>query len=52
LSYAQSLGIPYLNINAAITEIGPELAMFAHHPTAAPVVLTSHWLAGAASDWR
>jgi hypothetical protein len=49
LSYAQGLGIPYLNINAAITEIGPELAMFAHRPTAAPVVLTSHWLAGAAT---
>jgi len=49
LSYAQDLGVPYLNINAALTEIGPELALFAHHATAAPVVLTSHWLAGAAT---
>jgi hypothetical protein len=49
LGYAQDLGIPYLNINAAITEIGPELAMFAYRATAAPVVLTSHWLAGAAT---
>jgi hypothetical protein len=49
LSYAQDLGIPYLNINAAITEIGPELAMFAYRATAAPVVLASHWLAGAAT---
>lgn len=48
LSYAQDLGIPYLNINAALTEIGPELAMFAHRATAAPVVLASHWMAGAA----
>ncbi len=49
MSYAQGLGIPYLNINAALTEIGPELALFAHRPTAAPVVLASHWMAGAAT---
>ena len=49
LSYAQDLGVPYLNINAALTEIGPELALFAHHATAAPVVLASHWMAGAAT---
>ncbi len=49
LSYAQDLGVPYLNINAAITEIGPELALFAHRATAAPVVLASHWMAGAAT---
>jgi hypothetical protein len=48
LSYAQDLGVPYLNINAAVTEIGPELAMFAHRATAAPVLLASHWMAGAA----
>ncbi|MGL4622931.1 MAG: hypothetical protein ACRCZS_28400, partial [Chroococcidiopsis sp.] len=33
LSYAQDLGVPYLNINAAVTEIGPELALFAHRAT-------------------
>lgn len=49
MSYAQDLGIPYLNINAALTEIGPELALFAHRATAAPVVLASHWMAGAAT---
>lgn len=49
LSYAQDLGIPYLNINAALTEIGPELALFAHRATATPVVLASHWMAGAAT---
>ena len=48
LSYAQDLGVPYLNINAAVTESGPELAMFAHRATSAPVVLASHWMAGAA----
>jgi hypothetical protein len=49
LSYAQDLGVPYLNINAALTEIGHELAMFAHRATAAPVLLASHWMAGAAT---
>ena len=49
MSYAQDLGVPYLNINAALTESGPELAMFAHHATAAPVVIASHWMAGAAT---
>lgn len=49
LSYAQDLGVPYLNINAAVTEIGPELALFAHRATTAPVVLASHWMAGAAT---
>ena len=49
LSYAQDLGVPYLNINAALTEIGPELALFAHRATAAPVVFASHWMAGAAT---
>lgn len=49
LSYAQDLGVPYLNINAAVTEIGPELTLFAHRATSAPVVLTSHWMAGAAT---
>jgi hypothetical protein len=48
MSYAQDLGVPYLNINAAIAESGPELAMFAHRATAAPIVLASHWMAGAA----
>ncbi|WP_193200281.1 hypothetical protein [Nostoc sp. MG11] len=48
LSYAQDLGVPYLNINTGFTELGPELAMFAHRAIAAPVVLASHWMAGAA----
>jgi hypothetical protein len=49
LSYAQDLGVPYLNINTGLTELGPELALFAHRATAAPVVLASHWMAGAAA---
>ncbi|WP_375506658.1 hypothetical protein [uncultured Nostoc sp.] len=49
MSYAQDLGVPYLNINTGLTELGPELALFAHRATAAPVVLASHWMAGAAT---
>ena len=47
LSYAQELGVPYLNINASLTEIGPDWRV--HRVTAAPVVLASHWMAGAAT---
>jgi hypothetical protein len=49
LRYAQDLGIPYLNIGNGLVEIGPEVAHVAHRATAAPVVLSSHWAAGAAS---
>ncbi len=49
LGYAQDLGVPYLDINTGLTELGPELALFAHRATAAPVVLASHWMAGAAA---
>lgn len=48
LKYAQDLGIPYVNIGNGLIELGPELAHFAHRPSAAPVVLSSHWAAGAA----
>lgn len=48
LGYAQDLGIPYLNIGNGLIELGPEVAHFAHRASAAPVVLSSHWAAGAA----
>lgn len=48
LRLAQDLGVPYLSIGTALVEVGPELALFAHRATAAPVVLASHWAAGAA----
>lgn len=48
LSYAQDLGVPFLNIGNGLIEVGPELALFAHRATAASVVLASHWSAGAA----
>jgi len=48
LRYAQDKGVPYLSISNGLIEVGPEMALFAHRATAAPVVLASHWLAGAA----
>lgn len=48
LGYAQDLGVPFLNIANHLAEVGPEMALFAHRATAAPVVLASHWLGGAA----
>ncbi|WP_145153167.1 hypothetical protein [Pseudomonas oryzihabitans] len=48
LSLAQRLGIPYLNANTGVTELGPEVAQFMHHPGAHALVLSSHWASGAA----
>jgi hypothetical protein len=48
LSYAQDLRIPYVNIGNGLTEVGPEMAHFAHRALASPILLASHWSAGAA----
>ncbi|RKR06709.1 hypothetical protein C7446_0702 [Kushneria sinocarnis] len=47
LSFAHQLGVPYLNISSGMTESGAEMAHFIHRPSASPVVLASHWAAGA-----
>lgn len=47
LRFAQDQGAVYLNIGNGLAELGPEVAQFAHRATAAPVVLASHWAAGA-----
>ncbi|SDD68033.1 hypothetical protein [Auraticoccus monumenti] len=49
LALAQDQQVPYLNIGNGLVELGPELAAFAHRPQAAPVVLASHWMAGAST---
>lgn len=49
LSRAMELGVPYLNIGIGMPDVGPELAWFAFHPKAAPILLTSHWMGGAAA---
>lgn len=48
LRLAQDLGVPFLNINNGLVEVGPEVALFAYRATAAPIVLASHWAGGAA----
>lgn len=48
LGYAQRHGIPHLSVSSGAFEIGIEAAGFIHAPQAAPVVLASQWLAGAA----
>ncbi|MGO1074503.1 hypothetical protein [Inquilinus sp. CA228] len=47
LRFAQARGVPYVGTSSAVFEIGPEVAQAIHRPTA-PVLLASHWLAGAA----
>ncbi|HEX2526047.1 MAG TPA: hypothetical protein VHL31_07065 [Geminicoccus sp.] len=48
LRFAQVRGVPHIGISSGTFEIGPEVSAFIHHPRAAPVVLGSEWLAGAA----
>jgi hypothetical protein len=47
LRFAQSRGVPYINISPGISELGPEVAAYIHNPQAAPVVLGTEWLVGA-----
>jgi hypothetical protein len=49
LRYAQAKGLPYLSISSGVFEIGPEVALYISRPTRAPILLDSHWLAGAAT---
>jgi len=48
MRYAQWHGVPYISISSGSFEIGPEVAQYIHAPTSAPILLASHWLAGAA----
>lgn len=49
LHFAQARGIPYVSISSGVYEVGPEMALHIHRPNAAPVLLASNWLAGAAT---
>lgn len=48
LRFAQARGVAHLSISSGTFEIGPEVSAFIHRSSAAPVVLGSEWLAGAA----
>ncbi|KRD32021.1 saccharopine dehydrogenase [Lysobacter sp. Root916] len=49
LKYAQAHGLPYLSTSSGSFEIAPEVALHLRKPGAAPILLASHWLAGAAT---
>jgi hypothetical protein len=46
LRYAQRHGLPYLSISSGLVDIAPEVVAGAHRPSAAPILLASHWYAG------
>lgn len=48
IRYAQDRGIGHVGISTGVYEMGPELALFVHRPAAAPTLMDSTWLAGAA----
>ncbi|WBQ04742.1 saccharopine dehydrogenase [Kribbella sp. CA-293567] len=47
LRYAQDHELPYFGISSGPVEIAPEVVAVAHRPTASPVMLASHFFAGA-----
>lgn len=49
LRFAQTRRLPYLSVASAAFEIGPEVAFHVHAPDAAPILMASNWLAGAAT---
>lgn len=49
LKYAQRHGLAYVSTSSGSFEIAPEVARHLRHPGASPILLASHWLAGAAT---
>lgn len=48
MRFAQARGLPYLSISSWVLEIGPEVVSYVHRPHAAPILMGSSWLVGAA----
>ncbi|PCF93903.1 saccharopine dehydrogenase [Vreelandella nigrificans] len=48
MRFAQKRGLPYISVSSGTFEQGPEVSRFVHHPGDAPILMASHWLAGAA----
>lgn len=48
MRYALDHKVPYVDLSSGTFEIGPGAALFIHHPDRAPILMASHWLAGAA----
>ncbi|MGH6859332.1 MAG: NAD(P)-dependent oxidoreductase [Phyllobacterium sp.] len=49
MKYAQTHGLPYLSVSSGVFEVGPEMALAIRKPQAAPILMASSWLAGAAT---
>lgn len=49
MRFAQARGAPYVSISSGSFEIAPEVARYVQRPSSAPILMASHWLAGAAS---
>jgi len=48
MRYALDHKVPYVDLSSGTFEIGPGAALYIHHPDRAPILMASHWLAGAA----
>jgi hypothetical protein len=49
VKYAQARGVPHVGISTLPFEVAPEVALYIHKPTAAPILMDSLWLTGAAT---
>ncbi|MCO4315835.1 NAD(P)-dependent oxidoreductase [Phyllobacterium sp. 21LDTY02-6] len=49
MRYAQRKGLPHITVSSGVYEVGPEMALAISKPDAAPVLMASNWLAGAAT---
>ncbi|MEH6421313.1 NAD(P)-dependent oxidoreductase [Pseudomonas sp. CGJS7] len=49
IKYAQRHGLPYVSTSSGSFEIAPEVTRYLRRPGASPMLLASHWLAGAAT---
>jgi len=46
MKYAQAKGLPYVSFSSWLFEIGPEVALYVHAPSRAPVLFLGHFLGG------
>ncbi|HEX8539674.1 MAG TPA: NAD(P)-dependent oxidoreductase, partial [Cystobacter sp.] len=46
LRFAQTHGLPYINMADGAFEIGPAVARFVYNPGGAPILLAGHWVVG------
>ncbi|MDF2693148.1 MAG: Saccharopine dehydrogenase [Labilithrix sp.] len=47
MKYAQAHGVPYISFSDYLFEIAPQVALFAHRPSTAPILFLGHAFGGA-----